>query len=80
MAEKNLHADYAKELRGLLPEQAFQRNTNRLVHVLAHLAFILGCYFSLRYSSNIGTDILVAFLIGHSLACLAVTAQRNYRL
>jgi fatty acid desaturase len=74
-AELTPPSDYARELRALLPPGAFAASPRRLLPLAAHLLVVVAGYLGCRYASSAGVYLLLALVIGHSLACVGLLAH-----
>ena len=64
------HREVTRELRPLLPEEAFQPSPRKLVFMVLHLA-VVGCGIYAITRSPATFYPLISLTIGHSLACIA---------
>ena len=65
------HSQYVKELRALLPSEAFAPAPNKLSLMFAHAGIILCSYLTFAHSRQGLVWFALSLIIGHSLGCLA---------
>jgi fatty acid desaturase len=74
-SELTSHSDYAKELRRVLPAEAFAAAPRKLWLLFAHLLIIAGGYIGFCNTSSLLIFAILSLLIGHSMACIAFLAH-----
>jgi len=69
------HAVYVRELRPLLPAEAFAAQPSQLWVILGHYLIVITGFLLLRLQPQWGLCILASLLIGHSFGCIGFLAH-----
>lgn len=73
-AAKVSHAEYARTLRMLLPNDALRPNARAYIPITIHLAIIVLGWIALRYATPTWWP-LITLAVGNSMACLSFLAH-----
>ncbi len=69
------HGEYVKEVKGLLPADAFAPAPGKLFFLTVYFLLLLITYFLYRYINNIIGYLFLTFVATHCLSCIAFLAH-----
>lgn len=69
------HSKYVRELRPLLPAEAFAPQLCRVWNIVAHYSVAVVAILALRFPLHWSTCLMLSLVIGHSFACLGFLAH-----
>jgi fatty acid desaturase len=64
------HLEYIKEVKILMPRQAFNREPKKILYIISYFAILILLYYSFQFTGNIILFFLLSFLITHCLSCI----------
>jgi fatty acid desaturase len=69
------HGEYIREIKHLLPKEAFLPNPGKLKLLLAYLIVLTVTYFLFRSTSNLILYSVLSLIVAHCLSCLGFLAH-----